>query len=399
MRSNRSISVWLCVLTLTLPSTGRTAIGLIHDRSDLDLGNYADISIYTVVDDIVVSTPVRVTAAVVWLADSVINDNGVLDSFGGTLSWGIREDSSGVPGALLASGKAVAQTLTDSGLQNSTNADVVKVRFELETPLYLASGTYWFGLHEGAWGAPDDGSSLRWQNSFGTAGLTSVDGSERLASARGTGFGLYSSLALYGTTTTWNQGGIADLTSGSTIGAFVEAADMLVLSGTTRFSAVDVWLLDDEENDNGVLDTFGGTLGWAIYANSSGKPGTLLASGRDPAPALADTGLQSAASTDAVRARIRLGRAISLTTGTYWFALHEGNWGSAYDGSEVTWAFATASFGNSSWGDSNEVSPGSWGLGPDADPAFVVFEDPIFASGFEAGVTCAWSSGAGLVCP
>ncbi len=48
----------------------------------------------------------------------------------------------------------------------------------------------------------------------------------------------------------------------------------------------------------------------------------------------------------------------------------------------------------------DETSPGGWVAQVGKDFAFVLFEDELFASDFEAGVTCAWSSvPGGSTCP
>ena len=53
------------------------------------------------------------------------------------------------------------------------------------------------------------------------------------------------------------------------ISSEARANDFTLLS-TTSLSGATVWLADDAVNDNGVLDSFSGTLGWAIYARQWG---------------------------------------------------------------------------------------------------------------------------------
>ncbi len=73
----------------------------------------------------------------------------------------------------------------------------------------------------------------------------------------------------------------------------------------------------------------------------------------------------------------------------------------AFEGSDfpVRWALATANTANPSRGDHNVGTPSSWSCGPDTDMAFVLFDHPIFASGFERGVWCAWTGSTNPICP
>jgi len=48
--------------------------------------------------------------------------------------------------------------------------------------------------------------------------------------------------------------------------------------------------------------------------------------------------------------------------------------------------------------DENEQAPGAWTIDQSFECAFVLIEDLLFASGFEAGVTCAWSNGPDVAC-
>jgi hypothetical protein len=105
-------------------------------------------------------------------------------------------------------------------------------------------------------------------------------------------------------------------------------------------SGFTAWLSDNVADDDGVLDSFSGTLGWAIYSDNAGQPGTLLASGQDTAPTLTDTGVQDASGCDIVRVDAGFPSAVVLPAGRYWLALHEGNWGSPSDGSIVWWQYA-----------------------------------------------------------
>ena len=147
-------------------------------------------------------------------------------------------------------------------------------------------------------------------------------------------------------------------------------ANDFLLPASGSLNGFTAWLSDDVADDDGVLDSFSGTLGWAIYSNNAGQPGTLLASGQDTAPTLTDTGVQDASGCDIVRVDVGFPSAVSLPAGRYWLALHEGNWGSPSDGSIVWWQYANQV-------DFNQMYfSGSWHpTGAATDNAFVIWED------------------------
>ncbi len=157
----------------------------------------------------------------------------------------------------------------------------------------------------------------------------------------------------------FDQSSVAAATVGSlNISDYVSADDFTV-SSTVTLTELWVWLADSRgTTDNGVLDNFGGTLSWGIFANSAGAPGTLLASGAGT-PVLTDTGFNGTGiGVDVVIAKLALSGPI-LGPGTYWLGLHEGTWGSAYDQSPIFWYASTAGFGATPHGNDDEVSLGS----------------------------------------
>ena len=136
------------------------------------------------------------------------------------------------------------------------------------------------------------------------------------------------------------------------------AANDFVLAGPASLASFTVLLSDDEVNDNGVLNSFGNTLGWAIYSNNGGEPGTLLYSGQG-VPVLTDTLAQDDFGADLVSATLSFGQSIRLDAGTYWLALHEGYWGSVFDGTEIWWQW-TAQVGAPPMGGTPESGPSDW---------------------------------------
>jgi hypothetical protein len=124
-------------------------------------------------------------------------------------------------------------------------------------------------------------------------------------------------------TTIFNQSAV-NLAESYNISDRVQAEDF-ALNASYTLTGGTAALNDNEVNDNGLLDSFSGTLSWAIYSNDGGMPGTLLYSGQDSTLAYTDTGLQFAGG-DVVSVGFEFDMPITLEAGTYWLALHEGNW-------------------------------------------------------------------------
>ncbi len=105
-------------------------------------------------------------------------------------------------------------------------------------------------------------------------------------------------------------------------------------------SGFQVWISDeDTRNDNGALDDFSGTLGYAIYEDDGGLPGTELTTG-SATPTLVDTGQQQftvfSSTADVFTAEVSI-PTLTLGAGIYWLSIHDGDWLSANDGSETGW--------------------------------------------------------------
>jgi hypothetical protein len=368
----------------------------VNDQSGVTTANGWNISAVVTADDFDVASPTVVTSAKVWLADSDGGDNGTLDEFSGALSWGLYHDDSGAPGPVVSHGKAVDIVQIDSHIQ-APWGDVVAVGFDFDQPLVLAPGRYWLALHENAWQAAFDGTVVWWEIDGAVSGSQAYQ-----AGTDGVSFALGASaddmsFTLYGGSTTWNDTPF-DVITAYDITAFGTAADFTLSTGQT-VSTIDAWLWDDGVGGiNGTFDGFSGTLSWGIYSNSSGKPGTLLAHGDDPSPKLAVVG-SGLGLYDIARARISMRRSLTLTPGTYWLALHEGAWGSSFDGTQIYWGETDQLIGANTLQDGNGSNPTTWDAASIAkDTAFVLYQQQIFASGFETGGTCAWSSSGGL-CP
>ncbi len=149
-------------------------------------------------------------------------------------------------------------------------------------------------------------------------------------------------------------------------------AESFTLTQRRTLTTITAALNDDNKPNNGMLDGFSGTLSWAIYSSASGSPGTLLFTGSDSSPVLVDTGLNYNGTTDdIVLTTIDLG--VTLDPGTYFIALHEGAWGSAYDNSTIWWMKTTTDLGSNGVHQStNLANPSNWSTETAGSAAFAL---------------------------
>lgn len=384
----------------SLPAPG-SAQPLLRDQSDVRLDLCYGVSTWVAADDFVLAAPARLQKLDVWIGDTVgSGESGALEGFGGTIAWAIHADSAGSPGALVKAGNDPAVEVVDTGLQASgASSDVARVRVDLELPT-LPAGTYWIALREGYWGdALADGTEVCWLRSASQRGAVL-----RFAAAFPQGPWSYAgggdlAFVLSGDAPLWDQSGLdIDFWRSSPISDALAANDF-TLAATTRIEAVDLFLTDAENNDNNQLDGFGGTLGWGVFDDDGGAPGSLLASGSG-SPQLVNAPFQAEYS-DVVRARLVLSRLGALPAGTYWLAVREGAWGAALASDpSIFWVLSGALVGEGAASNPDPNGSDPWYVYPLADGAFALTRDPLFASGFEAGRACAWSAAVGgALCP
>ncbi|NYH96847.1 tandem-95 repeat protein [Novosphingobium marinum] len=159
-----------------------------------------------------------------------------------------------------------------------------------------------------------------------------------------------------------------DLSDALNITSVVIATNFTVPFGQSLESFT-VYIEDAIPNDNGVIDSFSGTLSWGIFADAGGTPGTLLSFGTDATPDVSDTGVQSTAGPyDQNVAVIDLGN-VFLPAGSYWIALHEGTWDDGGDVSVVFWSLSTPGSGAPVFADFG-TSPYDWLAQPFAGVAY-----------------------------
>ncbi|PMW08944.1 hypothetical protein C1X53_33560, partial [Pseudomonas sp. GW456-E6] len=72
-------------------------------------------------------------------------DNGVLEGFSGTLSWGIYSSVGGAPGTLLFSGSDSTPQMVDTGLSYTGTGDDI-VRATIDLGVTLDAGSYFIVL-------------------------------------------------------------------------------------------------------------------------------------------------------------------------------------------------------------------------------------------------------------
>jgi hypothetical protein len=125
--------------------------------------------------------------------------------------------------------------------------------------------------------------------------------------------------------------GSPNQSDGANITGFV-AGDDFTLGGSVTLTGGAFW---SSANFDPFGNSFSGTIGWAILADSGGSPGTILASGSDSSPVLTDTGAKIFG-TDEWQIDFSFG-SISLNAGTYWLTLHEGALGTPDDGTTIYW--------------------------------------------------------------
>ncbi|MEO8276600.1 MAG: hypothetical protein ABI639_10285 [Thermoanaerobaculia bacterium] len=369
------------------------ALSLVQDQSDLDSTSTFNISGFLPAEDLNFPVRTRIDTLTVWLTDNVANDNGVLDGFSGKLSWALFGDSGapGGPGILLRSGTDTTPTLSDSGLQSSSGHDIVRAQIDFDGRTAVGPGRVWLVIHEGAWGSVDDGSTIYCLESLTVRGLSGRMTVNQANPSPGDWFVAIHDTALVveGDPSDWYED--VDV-GGEAIGisSFVSADDFF-LPATTTLDSLDVWLTDNL-TPNGQLNNYSGTLSWGLFSDGGGEPGTLVASGMDVNVGALNV-LPSASLGDIGRVRIQLRPRPTLASGTWWLALHEGGWGTTGDGSQVYWMQGVGLHISQALLAAAATEPNcGQGFTSPGDTSFVLFQDSIFASGFDAGTTCAWSS-------
>lgn len=156
---------------------------VLWDQGDFSHGTGAAASSTLPLHDFVLAAPTAVSGFRVWMRDNIDSAtaypgdglaNGVFTDFSGVLSWYLFADSGGTPGALLASGDALAPLVVDTG-ENALPLlfdDIFEVTVDFAAPVNLAAGRTWLGVREGLRGSAMDGSQVLWMAASANQGAT-----------------------------------------------------------------------------------------------------------------------------------------------------------------------------------------------------------------------------------
>jgi len=395
-----AVGVGLCCTT-----TAFAADLLLWDQSDVVVpSGVAPLMSFAVADDFTVPgvlAAYRLVFADVWMQDDMeLPVDGTLTGFNGTVGWAIYAQAFGEPSTLVAAGSDTTAALLGPTVP-ACCWDTQRVRFHFDPPVTVTSGAYWLAIREGAWGTPADAnpvyaSASAQPRGYGT--MTAPLGGVPTSFSPGGGSDL--AYVVYGKAFPWSQEPYDSLAAGSPVTSAVAANDFTLTEPFTP-SRAQVVLADGDATPDGVVDSLGSTLGWGLYADGSGGPGALLYSGTS-GPPLTQTILGGNVTVgDYASVGLDLSRVGTLAAGTYWLAVREGPWGTgAADATEVYWLIAERA-GSPRCASTSLVSPGSWFSSDSLDLAFSLSAaDVVFASSFEAGVTCAWTlTTGGSTCP
>lgn len=158
-------------------------------------------------------------------------------------------------------------------------------------------------------------------------------------------------------------------TAGATSITAFSLADDFVLSSSSTFDLVRVWLMDFNTPMN-TLEQFSGTLSWQIYNNNAGLPGTTLSSGTVSGAQITTTDTGANLSGNSI---FQLDFAIpsqTLSAGTYWFRIKENGLNDDNDSSSVLWLASSAATGFETQLSGTVVNPTTWNSASPNNRAF-----------------------------
>lgn len=271
-------------------------MALVWDQGTFGAGSSSNLSSRILANDFTLTSAAQLTSIRVWMSDGAANNNGILDNFGGTLSFAIYTNNSGAPGTLIYSSSASVAggtlTLTDSGANESGSYDIVRADLSVAGGQTLAAGSYFVVLREGAWGSPSDDSAVWWNTS--TAGTVGASG-HASPTLDGTGIwspvgadfamqlfgGLPPVVSLFnGQTVTWNEGdGSIFLDLGSD--ATVTDADSANFNGGTLVATIGAGRVAGQDHMDLRLGTGLSIADGSILLANGFDIGTVALSGAD----------------------------------------------------------------------------------------------------------------------
>ncbi len=118
---------------------------------------------------------------------------------------------------------------------------------------------------------------------------------------------------------------------------------------------------------------FSGTIGWAFYNDYRGKPSSIITSGFDNSPTITDTG-DSIQGYPISQLDLDVGSVV-LGEGSYWIGLHEGLYGSPFDGTSIYWVLSSIQQGYGKLSDNDLLNP-NWNIDSNDDLSFQLIPEP-----------------------
>ncbi|WP_309385748.1 hypothetical protein [Cerasicoccus frondis] len=125
----------------------------------------------------------------------------------------------------------------------------------------------------------------------------------------------------------------------STVPLSTAVADDFVISEKYTITGFNVWVTDSGTGAIGSIDGWMG-LGWAVYDLDAGVPGSLIATGYDPAATVSSIGDVSVAgnTSEAFVVSTALDSPLLLDAGVCWLGVRDGEWNTSDNvNSDIRW--------------------------------------------------------------
>lgn len=171
------LSVFACLCVAFGFYSAQANAATIFNNGVPDLANAYDITAFRSADNFTLGGSATVAAVQFW----AVSIGTFSSDFDGSVTWAIYNDSSGSLGTLVSSGTVGSLV----GFPDGTSVGgfpVNVIDFNLGSPVGLSAGTYWLELHEGSSLTANDGSSIFWATSNGSAGDAKQDANPTLPS-------------------------------------------------------------------------------------------------------------------------------------------------------------------------------------------------------------------------
>jgi hypothetical protein len=173
--------ILVTIITINLSQSAHSQALIYDSGTILPTVGGVDITGHATANNFAFGSTQTFNTARVWLLDQTVGHSSI-DSFSGTLSWFVYNDSLitlGKPGTVIASGTVSGTNLTqtNTGLDYVSGVGASRI-FQMDFPISnttLTAGTYWFSVKENSINAPSDGSLVAWLSSGSITGTTKFD--------------------------------------------------------------------------------------------------------------------------------------------------------------------------------------------------------------------------------